>query len=73
MLHFSIDRTQMLGFLSSYYKNNLPLQKYDIAQIQEFLRNYANYFQDTEYEGISGGVQEEVAELIKTFGVCVRR
>lgn len=68
MLHFSTDRAQMLNFLNSYYRNNSSLQRYDIAQLQDFLGNYAIYFQDTKYEGILEGVQEEVTGLIRILG-----
>ncbi len=66
ILFFSSQREKMLDFLKSYLQiNQTALAGHDFFMVRKFLSNYANYFQDKIVEGIAGGIEQEIAELIK--------
>ncbi len=70
ILLFASRRREMLKFLESYFRDNqASLAQYHISMITKILSNYANYFADQPCEGISGGVQQEIAELIKILSI----
>ncbi len=70
ILFFSSRRSEMLGFLRAYFENRqTDLAQYKIPVVKKFLSNYANYFQDKPFAGISG-VQPEIAELIRILSCC---
>lgn len=66
ILLFSSRRKEMLRFLDNYLRENQThLSQYHIPVVEKILLNYANYFADKPFEGISGGIKQEIAELIK--------
>ena len=63
---FSSRREEMLKLLKTYFeKNKFDLVQYNLPKLENFLTNYANYFADKPCEGISGGIKQEIKELIK--------
>ena len=70
VLFFSSRRSEMLGFLRAYFESRqTTLAQRKISVVKNFLFNYANYFQDKPFEGISGA-QQEIAELIRILSYC---
>lgn len=70
ILLFSSRRREMLKFLESYFRDNqASLAQYHIPIITKILSNYAKYFAAQPCEGIAGGVQQEIAELIKILSI----
>ena len=66
ILFFSNRREQMLKFLKGYFQTHESvLVEHDLSVVKKFLYNYIDYFQDKPVEGISGGIKQEIAELIK--------
>ena len=66
ILFFSNRRKEMLEFIESYLQiNQIAIAQYQLSRVKEFLSNYANYFQDKPSEGISGGIKQEITELIR--------
>ncbi len=74
ILLFSSRRREMLKFLDNYLRDNqLDLAQYDIFVVKKILSNYANYFADQPSEGMSGGIRQEIAELIKMLSFYSRQ
>jgi len=66
ILFFSSRRKEMLEFIESYLQiNQIAIAQYKLSVVEEFLSNYANYFQDKPSEGIPGGIKQEITELIR--------
>lgn len=66
ILFFSSQREKMLDFLKRYFQiNQTALAGHDFSMVRTFLSNYANYFQNKTVEGIAGGIEQEIAKLIK--------
>ncbi len=73
ILLFSSRRKEMLRFLDNYLRENQThLSQYHIPVVEKILLNYANYFADKPFEGISGGIKQEIAELIKMLSSYCR-
>ena len=71
IVFFSSRRNEMISFLRAYFESSSAnLAQYKISAVRKFLFNYANYFQDKPFEGISG-VQQEIIELIRILSYCL--
>lgn len=64
MVHFSTDRVALLRHLFGYLNDRNIMNNYDTSAVRFFLKKYSEYFQDKEYEGISGGIKKEINDLI---------
>lgn len=67
ILHFASDKETVLKYLISYFQRSNLLQSLALEYLAFFLKKYANYFQDKEYEGISSDLRQEVDALISSF------
>ena len=65
ILFFSNRREELLKFLKGYLHHERALVRHNLSVVKKFLCNYIDYFQDKSVEGISGGIKQEIAELIE--------
>lgn len=74
ILLFSSRRKEMLKFIGNYLRDNqIKLAQYRIFVVEKILSNYASYFAEQPCEGISGGIRQEIAELIKMLSSYSRQ
>lgn len=68
VVHFSKNRESMLEYLAGIVSTQPDmLYQYDIVRVIGFLDNFATFFGDQEYEGIPGGIEREVEELVEVL------
>lgn len=67
---FSSRRKEILKFLKNYLQQSqTKLAQYDISIVEKILSNYANYFAGQPCEEITGGIRQEIVELIKMLSL----
>ena len=63
MVHFSLNRPDMLKYLRDYFSQTKMIGTYNSSTIHLFLKKYSEYFKDREYEDIGGDIRKEISEL----------
>lgn len=63
MIHFSLNRPDMLKYLLNYFSQTEMMSIYNSSAIHLFLKKYSEYFKDREYEGIESDIRKEINGL----------